>query len=375
MKKKVAIITTQAFSLINFRNEVIKKFIAEDYEVYALAPDFNKEIINALGDYGVIAKPIYLSRTLLSPIKLFKEFINLILQLRKIKPDITLTYFAKALFLGNIAAIFLRIKSRFSIIEGMGNSGSLIRNNEEVKLYFLSLIYKFSLFKIKKVFFTNRHDMNFFVSRKIISANIGINIGGIGVDLQFWQCPERTPSKYIRFILASRMIKSKGIIDYLNAAKKLKKKYTADFLLVGGFDLNSDSLTELDITPYVDSGVIEWYGNIKNVKDVLCSCDVFVLPSYYGEGVPRSIQEAMSCAMPVITTKSVGCEDTVFEGSNGILIKPKSTQELVSAMETYIKDRNLIYIHGSSSRKLAIQNFDEHKKSSFLVKMIIENAN
>ena len=157
--------------------------------------------------------------------------------------------------------------------------------------------------------------------------------------------------KPLKFIMSTRLLKSKGVLTYLKAAECIKRKLpNVEFILIGGFDDNPSSVSEGVLYYYVNKEIVDWPGNVNNVKEYLCNSDVFVLPSYYGEGVPRSIQEAMACSMPIITTDWVGCRETVNDKENGILIPIKNVDALVDAMFYYINNRKFIGVHGSKSR-------------------------
>ena len=141
----------------------------------------------------------------------------------------------------------------------------------------------------------------------------------------------------------------------------MKKKYgqKVSFNLLGDIDSgNPDSLSHSDIDPYIKANDITFLGWVDDIKTQLNNNDVFVLPSYYREGIPRTGIEASSMSMPIITTSSIGCKELVDNNKNGILISPKAPQELASAMEVFVKNPDLIQSMGAVSRKKAVNEFD-----------------
>lgn len=365
---KVAIISSQAFSLLNFRKEVIQEIINRGAKVYVLAPDFNDNDKNILREFGAIPVDIKLKRLSIGVARSIIDVYNLFKVLNKIKPSTTLSYFAQPVILGNIAAFFAGVNNRFSIIEGLGNSNIKIERSIFFRIIFL-ISYKVALHKSIKVFFTNKEDELFFLDNRLLKKDQSVLWGGIGVDLKFWECSRNfdEKKKKISFIMSTRLLKSKGVLIYLKAAEKIKNQFPhTNFVLVGGLDDNPDSLKLDDLSYYTNKAIVEWPGHVNNVKQWLFDSDIFILPSYYGEGVPRSIQEAMSCSMPIITTDWVGCRETVKDGLNGQLIPIRDVESLCDAMSFYVLNQKFIKSHGLMSRKIAKENFNVHKKSNFI---------
>jgi glycosyltransferase involved in cell wall biosynthesis len=377
-RKKIVIITSQAFSLLNFRYMVLEHLIENDIEVYAMAPDFQSSDRKKLLSMGINPVEISLSRTLVNPFRLIYELFDLIIKVKKIQPTYTLTYFAKPVILGNLAAIISGVKKKYSIIEGLGNFRESLNSNM-LSVVGVSILYKISLYKINKVFFTNNEDKDFFLKHSILLPKYIVMIGGIGVNLDYWCCDEvsaltNKDKDSIVFIMSARLIKLKGVLEYLDAAEIVKSRYpNTEFILLGGFDENSTTLNESDIQYYIDNEIVHWKGNVDNVKSWLCSSDIFVLPSYYGEGVPRSIQEAMACSMPIITTNWTGCKDTVEDNINGLLVPIKNVDRLSKAMIFYVENYHTVSTHGENSLRIAHEKFDEIVKSGIIVDNILKS--
>jgi glycosyltransferase involved in cell wall biosynthesis len=191
-------------------------------------------------------------------------------------------------------------------------------------------------------------------------------------DIQVWVlAPDFTPTtressrfvlEPITFTLAARLLREKGIVEFAQAAQRIKQHYSnTRFLLLGGLDTNPGALREHEVRQWAEAGILEWHGHVPDVRPYFVQTSVYVLPSYYREGVPRSTQEAMAMARPVITTDAPGCRETVVDGVNGFLVPPRDVDALIAAMERFILQPELILSMGQASRKLAEERFDVHK--------------
>src|SRR5690606_30973703 len=179
-------------------------------------------------------------------------------------------------------------------------------------------LYAFALARAERVIFQNRDDLNEFTDAGVVSQDKAVNAGGTGVDLQEW--PLSPPvTKPVTFLLAARLLREKGILEYVEAARTIKARYPeVRFILLGGLDTNPGGISAAEVHSWVEEGVLEWPCHVK-VKPWFEQMSVFVLPSYR-EGVPRSTQEAMAMGRPVITTDAPGCRETVEHGVNGFLV-------------------------------------------------------
>lgn len=205
------------------------------------------------------------------------------------------------------------------------------------------------------------------MSLGLVQPSQALNIGGIGVDLDIWK-PAPPVQDPITFIFVGRLLKDKGVLDYVAAARKIKSRHPeVRFLLVGGVDENPKSVSCADVEGWVNEGLVEWPGHVP-VVSWLQRSSVFVMPSFYREGVPRSTQEAMAMARPVITTDSVGCRETVVDGKNGYLVPPHDPAAIASAMERFIVEPGLISILGTESRRMAEERFDVRKVNASLIR-------
>ena len=361
----IAIIGNQGFSLLNFRGPLIEDLVRSGYRVIALAPDMDEASAKGLHSLGAEPVSIWLSRTGVNPLADFLALLLLFLKLVEIRPDVTLSYAAKPAIYGTLAAWFARVPRRYAMIEGLGNV-FIEQPREKVRKKllrrFVANLYKSALKRADKVFFLNPDDICDFASRRLVSLVQVVRINGIGVDLSTWRSlPAFTET--ITFTFVGRLLRDKGILDFAAAARVVKNSAPqVRFLILGDLDSNPDAISLSEVRGWVEEGIVEWPGHVP-VRDHLARTSVFVLPSRR-EGVPRSTQEAMASAKPVITTDAPGCRETVIHGQNGFLVPPGDVVALASAMQHFIENPVLIASMGAASRRLAEERFDVRKTNA-----------
>jgi glycosyltransferase involved in cell wall biosynthesis len=217
-------------------------------------------------------------------------------------------------------------------------------------------LYRLALGRATRTLFLNRDDLTEFTGQRVVSAAKAEVIGGIGVDLDAWQQAPHVRDP-LMFLFASRLLREKGVFEFIEAARRVRSQYPAVRFVVLGQTEKGGAVSEADMSRAVDDGVIEWPGHVP-VLPWLQQASVFVLPSYYREGVPRSIQEAMAVGRAVITTDTPGCRDTVVAGENGLLVAPRNPDELTEAMLAFVREPELIHRMGQRGRELAEERFD-----------------
>jgi len=374
-KKKLVLIASYAESIINFRRNLINDFLHNSIEVHILIPkssDVNgKAIQNKIDDLGVITHNISLSRTGLNPILDFIVLMQIIIAINIVKPDYVLSYTIKPVIYGTLAAKFLRVKHRFALITGLGHVFN-VKNDIKSKtlLYIVKNLYRISLSNSEGVIFQNVDDMNLFYNSGITNKNQSYLVNGSGVDLDYYYYSRA--SVKISFLLMARLLNSKGVRIYYEAAKIIKNTYpNVEFALAGEIDsLNPDSIAKHDLDCWVEENIVTYYGQLEDVRHAMENCSVYVLPSYYREGVPRSILEALSMGRAVITTNTPGCKETVIHGKNGYLITPKSINSLVDSMMKFIRNPRIAIKMGENSRMLAEGKYDVNKVNRFMLNLM-----
>jgi glycosyltransferase involved in cell wall biosynthesis len=377
---KIAIIQNSASSVVNFRNWLIKDLVNHKLKVFALAPDYNHGNLKKVEQLGAIPIKYNLTRASIDPFKEIIDLLKLVLTLRCIKPGIAISYTTKPVIYGTIASWLSGVRKRYAVIEGLGYAFTNEPGKNSIKKNFLrttiKLLYRIALKIATKVFFLNEDDLNEFICEGIVNTQKAFLLGPIGVDLKFFY-PAPPILNPITFIFIGRLLKEKGVREYAEAARLIKTKYpNVRFIIVGGLDAHPGAITIEEIEKWVKEGIVEWPGEVQDVRPYLSQSSVLVLPSYYREGFPRTIQEAMAMARPIITTDAPGCREAVKPGVNGYLVPARDVEALALAMEKFIETPNLIARMGIESRKIAEERFDVHKiNQTFLHAIgIIENA-
>mgnify|MGYP002879628692 CR=1 FL=1 len=225
------------------------------------------------------------------------------------------------------------------------------------------------IFLIFVVIFQNQDDIKDLQDMKVLSkAKEAALVNGSGVDTEFFAV-EPLPEK-LSFLMLARFVKSKGIIEYAEAAKIVKKVYPqTNFILIGPEDMSPNSFPIEEINRFVDEGRINYLGPKKDVLPFIQKCSVFVLPSYH-EGMPRTVIEAMAIGRPIITTDTAGCQETVSNGINGWLVPVKNIDALVEKMFWFIENSDKLIAMGVESRHLAEKKFDVNHINADIMRVI-----
>ena len=363
MSKRLIIVTNSSSNLLSFRGHLIKKLVDEKFQVLVIIPkkDFSIDFENKVLALGAKTSTIPLDRAGLNPFNDILTYLSLKSNFKKFKPNIVLSYTSKPIIYSGLA---IGKDSKIKFFPTLTGLGYGFTEELQFKRKFINYILK-NLFKISlkysySVIFQNPEDELLFRNLNIIKNRKTSIVNGSGVDLKFYS-PTSLPSKPI-FLMLSRLVADKGVIEYCEAAKEVRTKFPdVVFQLAGSFDPNPSGLKYNQIKPYIDKGNIEFLGYIKDVRGALNKCKYYVLPSYR-EGTPRSILEAMSIGRPIITTNTTGCKETVIEGVNGLLVPIKDKKSLALAMKKMLElDEENISLMANESIKLVTEKYDVRK--------------
>jgi len=274
------------------------------------------------------------------------------------KPDVVHHVGMKTILWGTLAAKFAKVNGVVNAISGLG--GFFAEDNKGLMARVMPKVLKYSHNRRNLLcIFQNDEDKGLYVKNGIIKPEQARYIKGSGVHLdEFCFTPEPTEGK-IRVILTARMIVEKGVFILTEAADKLRNKYEdkVEFLLVGGLDDHPGAITKEQLDAVCDGNYIQWLGYRTDVKELLQSSHIVAFPSYYMEGLPKSLIEADAIGRPILTCNSVGCKETVIDGYNGYLIPTKNVDALVEKLEILLSDAALRQEMGKNSRKYAEENF------------------
>lgn len=370
---KIALIGTTANCVIGFRSDLIKSMIKEGHQVYAFALDYTPETKAIICKFGATPIDYNFNRAGLNPISDIINTIKLTKTLKKMAVDVVFSYFSKPVVFGTIAAKLAGVKKVVGMLEGLGFFFIAQERGFNIKFRIVKklqiFLYKFSIPLLDKIIFLNKDDVIDLIEANNIKTKDICILGGIGVDINEYRyaAPKRGE---VSFIFVARLLAEKGIHEYIEAARITKVKYpNTRYIVLGGLDFeNPGALSKDELDRLISENLIIYPGHVDNVNDWLTNSSVFVLPSYYREGVPRSIQEAMAIGRAIITTDNPGCRDTVQDGLNGYIVPIKSPSLLSSAMIKLIQNPDLVIEMGIASRRIAEEKYDSQKVNQKLMR-------
>lgn len=328
---RLVVIGGWAPSLIQFRGPLLRAMVAAGHEVIALAADGTPAITEALARLGVRFEPIELARTGLDPIADGRAIVALTRRLRALAPDLVLGYTIKPVIYGSLAARLAGVPRRAAMITGLGSALASARTPKQRAVAAIARgLYRAGLAQCDVVIFQNTDDRD--ALRRLLPRRARTAIvRGSGVDLAHY-APSPLPAGPPVFLFLGRLLRDKGIAEYVAAAREVRARFPdARFRIAGWFDPNPESLSQAELGAVVAEGTIEYLGAASDVRPHLRAAHVLVLPSYR-EGTPRSVLEAMAMHRAVITTTAPGCRDTVVDGESGLLVAPADARQLAAAM-------------------------------------------
>lgn len=374
--KTVIIIGTVASSILGFRANLIKALLEQQHSVYAFVSEYSQDELNAIAELGAIPITYELNRGGMNPLADVKAIYVLSKKIREISPDLVFSYFSKPVIFGTLAAKLAKVPRVIGMLEGLGYAFTEQPEGLSKKAQLIKsiqvLLYKIALPQLDNIVFLNPDDPKDLLEAYYIKVKqIGI-LGGIGLDLDEYNYqPIETIDSPISFLFIGRMLKEKGIHDFIAAAKIVKKIYPeVQFTVLGAIDSsNPGALQQSELDRLISLNIINYPGQVDNVQKWIADSHVFVLPSYR-EGVPRSTQEAMAIGRAIITTDVPGCRETVVDGVNGFLVEKWSPQMLAEKMIYFIEHPEDIKKMGYESYKIAQDKFDAHKVNKRLITML-----
>lgn len=354
--KKIVVLSSHTPSLFWFRLDMMVSFLEKGYQVYALGNESELDWKAKFEEKGIEYQQIYVERNGINPLNDLKTLKSIKTKLLNIKPNKIFAFQAKTVIYGGIAASQLEINEFYPLIAGMGSV--FLRDDIKTRIvrFFLIREYRIGMRNSKAVFFQNRDDEEIFRKYRIISRQKVELLPGSGVNLERF-IPQKLPNTF-GLLCISRLIRDKGVFEYLEACRRLKEKHpNIRCLLVGPFDSNPSALKPEELQSYIDDGTIEFFGEQENVVPYYAQCSVFVLPSYR-EGTPKTNLEAMACERAILTTDAPGCKETVRQGVNGIMVPIKDVDAIVEGIEYLINNPDVVIKMAAEGRRMAENYFD-----------------
>jgi len=347
-------------SLIRFRGDLLDSCLAQGLEVIAVAPSFDGETLSWCEKRNILTEIIPLQSQGLNVFKDLKCMFKLLKVIRKHKPDVTMGYTHKPALYTAYMSLLTGVKHRTMMVTGLG-FGFEPGPSKFAKILptITRNMFRVGSFCCHKVIFHNKDNRDFFLKDKLtLQADKTVVVGGSGVHVENFSFapPRKKNPGELTFLLIARLVRYKGILEFAKAVEKLKTDYPqAVFRLIGYRDESpiGYSSKEFDFI----FGQLEFLGRRNDIHDQIKKADVYVLPSY-GEGLPRTVLEAMATGRAIITSDTYGCRSTVNEGENGILIQPRDWESLEVGLRRFLAGELDPIAMGEKSRKKVLEEFD-----------------
>jgi glycosyltransferase involved in cell wall biosynthesis len=365
--RTIVVLGGYADSLLNFRGSLLRELVGRGHTVVACAPSASPQVVQALAAMGVSYRDVPFRRAGLRPDQDTRAFRVLVALLREIRPDVILSYTIKPVIYGLLAARLAGVPGRFAMITGLGYA--FVGRSARARLVgaVVRRLYRLSLRGADRVFFQNPDDRALFEEFGLLrEADQAVIINGSGVELDAFR-PAPLPPGPPSFLLIGRLLRDKGVGEYVEAARLLLARYPdVVFRLAGWVDENPSSISERELGEWRAEGVVEFLGRLDDVRPAIAASCAYVLPSYR-EGTPRTVLEAMAMGRPVVTTDAPGCRETVQDGVNGFLVPVRDAKALAAAMERLIVEPGLMEAMGRESRRIAEERYDVHKVNGVIL--------
>ena len=373
--KKFLLIAGFADSLINFRWDLICALQAKGLEVHVAAPEISSSptTLEKLRNNGVFAHDVPMQRTGTNPIEDFKTLIALRQLMQQVRPDYVMAYTIKPVIYGMLATASTGVPNRAALITGLGYAFQDSEGSTKQNLIrrVTRQLYARALSAADLTFFQNEDDQKLFTDLGIIRPGQNtVVVNGSGVNTEKFSPQPLPEGDEVHFLLIGRLLKDKGVREYVEAARRVKQQYPqAVFNLVGFLDSNPSSVTQQELDQWVNEGTVKFWGKLSDVRPAINACHVFVLPSYR-EGTPRTVLEAMATGRAIITTDAPGCRQTVENGYNGWLVPVQSAEKLAEAMERFLSEPALIQQMGQASLEIARNKYDVNIINDFMLNQL-----
>lgn len=352
---KILVVNPTVYSIYHLRGELLQALTDLGHTVVAVGPEPEKEV--DLSYLGVQYRCVSFRRTSKNPFADFFVIAHLKKVIEEEAPDLVFSYALKPVAYGSIAARLAKVPRIYSMISGLGKVYSGGSYKTRLLQVITNALLKRGFSACERVIFQNRDDREELIRRGLLPAEKCRLVSGSGVSLEKFQ-PAPMPKSPV-FLMITRLLREKGVMEFCKAARLAHQRCPqARFQIGGFFDEHPGELSMSDLRPYLESGDVEYLGKLQNVVPYLGGCTTYVLPSYYREGIPHSILEAMAVGRPIITTDCPGCRETVQDGVNGILVRPRNVEDLADAFCRLTEDAALRERMGQESLRYCRERFD-----------------
>lgn len=317
------------FVLYNFRLELVERLLQEQYEVYICLPYGEK--VDKMVEMGCKFISVEIDKRGTNPIRDAKLMVDYYKIMKQVKPDMILMYTTKVDIYGGIVAGMLKIPYLLNV-SGLGTAVEFESPLQKLMIF----LYKLACKKAKCVFFQNQENLDFFLERNMYDGKYQL-IPGSGVNLKKWKLLEYPGDETVEFMFVARVIKEKGIEEYLETAKQIRTEYPQTVFHVLG---PCDGEYEQKLKEYEEAGYIKYHGMVQDTGEYLKHTHCAIHPSFYPEGISNVCLEAAASGRPVITTNRSGCRDTVDNGVTGYIFEQRNTEQLVECVRKFMQMSN-----------------------------------
>jgi glycosyltransferase involved in cell wall biosynthesis len=375
---KVLVLTADANTLLYHRGDLIRDFAAHGCEVVTSAAEDYAHVHDFMRSLGGRHRAIRMVRSRIDPRRDLDTWLDMWRLFRSEKPDALFAYTIKSVLYGCPIARLAGVKKVYALLPGLGFTFvPPVTWKQKIVSAISKALHRFALRRADVIFMQNRDDVQLFTELKLLPAGVPVHVtAGSGVNLEeFPHAPLTEVPQKVRFCLVSRLLISKGVRIFAEAARRIRSRFAnAEFHLIGPFDPNPNRVEESEVAQWVEEGTLTHHGMVKDVASLIQTMHVFCLPTWYREGVPHATLEALATGRAIITTQSVGAKECVkltaegekqcdasaelMEGENGFLCTPKSIEAVEAAMAFYLENPAQILTHGQNSRQLAAEVFD-----------------
>jgi glycosyltransferase involved in cell wall biosynthesis len=355
--KKLLYIVNVDWFFLSHRLPIAKCAIEAGYEVHLATTLTGPR--NRLEEHGIRVHPIRIDRASSNPISVVAEFFRMLTVIKDVQPDIVHLVTIKPVVLGGIAARLARVPAVVAAVSGLGHVFVAQGWKATLRRFLVRIAYRIAFGTRRlKVIFQNPDDRRILIRLTSLPSDKVSMIKGSGVDLAKFE-PTQLPASRPVVILAARLLKDKGVYEFVEAARILRSRgVDVRFCLVGKVDPeNPNSCTEEELAQWKTDGLVETWGVRSDMSEVFGRSHIVVLPSYYGEGLPKVLIEAAACGRAVITTDWPGCRDAIVPNVTGLLVPIKSPSDLADSVARLLTDRAMCSEMGKAGRALAEREF------------------
>ena len=359
-RRKVLLIGNNIGSMLQFRAPLIRSLVGDGDDVHLLVPTEKAglmiaydEQLAALRAHGATVHEYALQRSKSNPFSDLSSIVDMALQVHRIAPDVVLSYMIKPVIYGTLVAWLTRVPRRYAMLDGLGFAFASLTadRRSSFSAWIARRLLKSALARAHHLILLNRDDPVTLRQLGIISKEFPVTVvAGTGINLKHYAAVPVDPSS-TTFVMIARLLREKGVRDYAVAAALVRKTHPeARFVLLGEIDPAPGAIDLAEVRSWT---AIDYLGSARDVRPYIADSLAFILPSYYGEGRPRTIMEAMAMQRACIVADNRGSRDSVEDGVNGLVVPPKAPEQLAAAMLRYLNDPAMAVEHGTAGRRLA----------------------